>query len=205
MSLDIRPFSLDGLMRYLAVILSTSIGDKDIEAVLDLDTHLPLDLDGDSLRLQQVLINLAGNAVKFTQAGEIVVSLKMIAMSKSTIEIEFAVRDTGIGIAPEHLNDIFEGFSQAESSTARRFGGTGLGLAISRRLVKLMGGELQGAERIGRRQPIFLHPVASSGRQPSGYGRIDFPRRPCPAWQRASNFTRWSSMTMSQPAKFCTP
>jgi signal transduction histidine kinase/DNA-binding response OmpR family regulator len=149
MTLDIRPFSLDELTRYLAVILSTSIGDKEIEAVLDLDTHLPLDLIGDSLRLQQVLINLSGNAVKFTETGEIVVSLKMTAMSKSTIEIEFAVRDTGIGIAPEHLNDIFEGFSQAESSTARRFGGTGLGLAISRRLVKLMGGELKVQSELG--------------------------------------------------------
>jgi signal transduction histidine kinase/DNA-binding response OmpR family regulator/CHASE3 domain sensor protein len=149
MSLDIRPFSLDGLMRYLAVILSTSIGEKDIEAVLDLDTHLPLDLNGDSLRLQQVLINLSGNSVKFTESGEIVVSLKMIAMSQSTIEIEFAVRDTGIGIAAEHLDHIFEGFSQAESSTARRFGGTGLGLAISRRLVKLMGGELQVQSELG--------------------------------------------------------
>jgi signal transduction histidine kinase/DNA-binding response OmpR family regulator/CHASE3 domain sensor protein len=149
MSLDIRPFSLDGLMRYLAVMLSTSIGNKDIEAVLDLDTHLPLDLDGDSLRLQQVLINLSGNSVKFTESGEIVISLKMIAMSKSTIEIEFAVRDTGIGIAREHLKEIFEGFSQAESSTARRFGGTGLGLAISRRLVKLMGGELEVQSELG--------------------------------------------------------
>jgi signal transduction histidine kinase/DNA-binding response OmpR family regulator/CHASE3 domain sensor protein len=149
MSLDVRPFALDGLMRYLAVILSTSIGGKEIEAVLDLDTHLPLDLDGDELRLQQVLINLSGNAVKFTESGEIVVSLKMVAMSKSTIEVEFAVRDTGIGIAPEHLNEIFEGFSQAESSTARRFGGTGLGLAISRRLVKLMGGELKVQSELG--------------------------------------------------------
>jgi len=149
MCLDIRPFALDGLMRYLALILSTSIGDKEIEAVLDFDTQLPLDLNGDSLRLQQVLINLSGNSVKFTEKGEIVVSLKMLAMSKSTIEIEFAVRDTGIGIAPEHLNDIFEGFSQAESSTARRFGGTGLGLAISRRLVKLMGGELKVQSELG--------------------------------------------------------
>jgi len=149
MLLDVGPFSLDGLMRYLAVILSTSIGDKDIEAVLDLDTHLPLDFEGDSLRLQQVLINLSGNAVKFTESGEVVISLKMIAMNNSTIEIEFAVRDTGIGIAPEHLEDIFEGFSQAESSTARRFGGTGLGLAISRRLVKLMGGELKVQSELG--------------------------------------------------------
>jgi signal transduction histidine kinase/CheY-like chemotaxis protein/CHASE3 domain sensor protein len=149
MSLDVRPFSLDELMRYLSIILSTNIGAKDIEAVLDLDTNLPMDLNGDSLRLQQVLINLAGNAVKFTERGEIVVSLKMLAMHESTIDIEFAVRDTGIGIAPMHLSEIFEGFSQAESSTARRFGGTGLGLAISRRLVELMGGSLKVQSELG--------------------------------------------------------
>jgi len=149
MALEIRPFSLDVLLRYLAAILSTSVGEKDIEVVLDLDTHLPLDLNGDLLRLQQVLINLSGNSVKFTEAGEIVVSMEMIGMNKSTIEVEFAVRDTGIGIAPEHLNDIFEGFSQAESSTVRRYGGTGLGLAISRKLVKLMGGELKVQSELG--------------------------------------------------------
>jgi two-component system sensor histidine kinase/response regulator len=156
MSLDVQPFSLDELMRYLAVILSTSIGDKDIETLLDLDTRLPLELIGDSLRLQQVLINLIGNAVKFTGTGEIVVSLKMTAMSKSAVEIEFVVRDTGIGIAPEHLDDIFEGFSQAESSTARRFGGTGLGLAISRRLVRMMGGELQVESKPGAGSRFFF-------------------------------------------------
>src|SRR6202041_3241799 len=97
----------------------------------------------DSLRLQQVLTNLTGNAVKFTERGEIVLSLKLLAMSESSVEIEFSVRDSGIGIAQEHIEQIFEGFSQAETSTARRFGGTGLGLAISRRLVQLMGGELK--------------------------------------------------------------
>ena len=156
MSLDVRPFALDDLMRYLGVILSTTIGEKDIEALLDLDTSLPLDLKGDSLRLQQVLINLTGNAVKFTERGEIVVSLKMLRMSESAIDIEFAVRDTGIGIAPEHLGSIFEGFSQAESSTARRFGGTGLGLAISRRLVRLMGGELQVQSEVGVGSRFFF-------------------------------------------------
>ncbi len=143
MTLDLRSFSLDDLLRYLSAILSNTIGKKDIEAVVDVDNRLPLDIVGDSLRLQQVLTNLTGNAVKFTERGEIVLSLKPLAMSESTVNIEFAVRDTGIGIAPEHIEHIFDGFSQAETSTARRFGGTGLGLAISRRLVQLMGGELK--------------------------------------------------------------
>jgi signal transduction histidine kinase/DNA-binding response OmpR family regulator len=149
MSLDVSAFPLDGLMRYLALILSTSVGKKDIETLLDLDTALPAEINGDLLRVQQVLINLIGNAVKFTQQGEIVVSLKMTGRSEASVEIEFAVRDTGIGIAAESMERIFEGFAQAESSTARRFGGTGLGLAISRRLVRLMGGELQVASEAG--------------------------------------------------------
>ncbi len=143
MSLDMRSFSLDELLRYLAVILSSTIGDKEIEAVVDVDTNLPLAIQGDSLRLQQVLTNLIGNAAKFTERGEIALALKMIRMDESTVEIEFSVRDTGIGISEVNRQQIFEGFAQAENSTARRFGGTGLGLAISTRLVKLMGGALR--------------------------------------------------------------
>jgi PAS domain S-box-containing protein len=149
MSLDVRTFSLDELVRYVAVILSTSIGNKNIEAILDVDPRLPPDIQGDSLRLQQVLINLTGNAAKFTSHGEIVVSLKLLRMDESTVEIAFAVRDTGIGIEPQHLRDIFKGFSQGESSTARRYGGTGLGLAISTRLVELMGSTLEVESEAG--------------------------------------------------------
>jgi len=156
MSLDVRPFSFDAVLRYLAVILSTSIGNKDIEAILDVDPRLPLNICGDSLRLQQVLINLTANAVKFTEKGEIVVSLKMLRIDDSTVEVQFAVRDTGIGIAPEHRQSIFQGFSQGEASTARRFGGTGLGLAISRRLVALMGGDLQVESELGAGSRFFF-------------------------------------------------
>ncbi|HEY8022929.1 MAG TPA: response regulator, partial [Burkholderiaceae bacterium] len=142
MVLDLRPFALDKLMRDLAVILSTSMGGKDVEALLDIDTRLPAYLTGDSLRLQQVLINLAGNAVKFTERGSIVVSVKLARQMASQVVVDFAVTDTGIGISNEHLQQVFDGFSQGEASTSRRFGGTGLGLAISKRLVELMGGNL---------------------------------------------------------------
>jgi len=94
------------------------------------------------LRLQQILINLAGNAIKFTEHGEVVLAVKLQSSSDAGLVINFSVRDTGIGIPPEHCDHIFEGFSQAEASTARRFGGTGLGLAISQRLVQMMGGTL---------------------------------------------------------------
>jgi len=143
MVLDVQAFSLDKLMRDLAVILSSSLGKKDVEALLDIDTRLPIHVKGDSLRLQQVLVNLAGNAVKFTERGTIVVSLKLASEDNAHIVVEFAVSDTGIGISREHLQQIFVGFSQGEASTTRRYGGTGLGLAISKRLVELMGGELK--------------------------------------------------------------
>ena len=143
MLLDVQPFSLDKLMRDLAVILSTSLGKKDIEALLDVDMRLPAHLMGDSLRLQQVLINLVANAVKFTERGSVVVSVKLLQQADQQVVIEFAVADTGIGISREHRAQLFVGFAQGEASTSRRFGGTGLGLAISKRLVELMGGDLR--------------------------------------------------------------
>ena len=143
LELETRAFSLDKMMRDIAVILSSSLGKKDVEALLDIDTRLPQYVKGDSLRLRQVLINLAGNAVKFTARGTIVVTLKLLEENDSRIVVDFSVKDTGIGISREHLQQIFTGFSQGEASTTRRYGGTGLGLAISKRLVELMGGELQ--------------------------------------------------------------
>ncbi|QOY62871.1 PAS domain S-box protein [Lysobacter sp. H21R4] len=142
LSLEAQDFSLDSLLRNLATILGSNVGDKDMEVVYSLDPAIPPQLTGDSLRLQQVLINLAGNAVKFTHYGEVVVSARVVSRAEQQVSIRFEVRDTGIGIAADKLETIFEGFTQAEASTTRRFGGTGLGLAISRNLVGLMGGEL---------------------------------------------------------------
>jgi CheY-like chemotaxis protein len=97
---------------------------------------------GDDMRLQQVLINLGGNAIKFTSRGEVVLKLRVVERTDTDVLLEFAMKDSGIGIAPENQTHIFSGFSQAEASTTRRFGGTGLGLAISSRLVRLLGGEM---------------------------------------------------------------
>ncbi|MEO6170364.1 MAG: PAS domain S-box protein, partial [Lysobacter sp.] len=141
--LELQEFALDPLLRNLATILGTTVGDKDMEIVYDLDPAIPPRLLGDSLRLQQVLINLAGNAVKFTHYGEVVVSVRVDSRAQEQVSLRFEVRDTGIGIAEDKLESIFDGFTQAEASTTRRFGGTGLGLTISRELVRLMGGELR--------------------------------------------------------------
>ena len=142
MQMDPQPMRIDALLRELSVILAANLGRKNVEVLFDVDPDLPRCVVGDSLRLQQVLINLAGNAIKFTEIGEVVLSLRVRSMDGERVSLQFEVRDTGIGIAPEHQERIFSGFTQAEASTTRRFGGTGLGLAISRRLVDLMGGQL---------------------------------------------------------------
>jgi PAS domain S-box-containing protein len=144
--LEEHSFDVAALTSELASMLGALVGDKHIELILSIDPAIPRHLFGDSLRLRQVLINLAGNAIKFTGRGEVRLSIRHTSDGR----IEFAVSDTGIGIAADKLETIFDQFSQAEESTTRRFGGTGLGLAISQRLVWLMGGQLVVASSPGR-------------------------------------------------------
>jgi CheY-like chemotaxis protein len=141
---------MDALMRDLAVILSANAAGKDIEVLFDIDPAVPRRLLGDAMRLQQVLINLGGNAIKFTAHGEVVVKVAVVERDEDKATLDVSVRDTGIGIAPEHHERIFSGFTQAEASTTRRYGGTGLGVAICQRLVRLMGGELRLDSAPGR-------------------------------------------------------
>ena len=150
MTLDAHPFLVDQLMSDVSVILAAVAGNKSIALRLETDPGLPRYLLGDAMRLQQVLVNLGGNAVKFTEQGEVVVALRMAQKSATAVVLDVSVRDTGIGIAPENQARIFSGFTQAEASTTRRFGGTGLGVAISQRLVLLMGGELQLDSALGQ-------------------------------------------------------
>lgn len=147
--LDAHAFDLESLMRDLAVVLSGNQGGKDVEVLFDLDPHLPRKLFGDSQRLQQVLINLAGNALKFTHHGQVVVRVQQHQRCGDKLQLRIEVTDTGIGISADELERIFEGFTQAEASTTRRFGGTGLGLVICKRLLKLMGSELQVSSKVG--------------------------------------------------------
>lgn len=143
MTLDAHPFALDEMLRDLSVILSANVGSKRLDVLFDVDPDTPRQLVGDDMRLKQILINLGGNAIKFTASGEVVLRIRVLARSESDVTLSFAVQDSGIGIAPEAQARIFEGFSQAESSTTRRFGGSGLGLAICQRLVGLMGGQIE--------------------------------------------------------------
>jgi PAS domain S-box-containing protein len=140
--LESHPFRLTALLRDLAVLLEATVGEKPLALRVDVDAHVPSSVRGDRHRLQQVLVNLGGNAIKFTPAGEVVISVRVVGADAGSVALAFAVRDTGIGITEEQRARIFESFEQAEADTTRRFGGSGLGLTISRRLVTLMGGTL---------------------------------------------------------------
>ncbi|PWC82768.1 histidine kinase [Azospirillum sp. TSH100] len=173
-------FRLDDLLQTLAVIVGSAAQEKDIDVLFSVAPDVPLDLIGDPLRLQQVLINLAGNAIKFTEAGEVVVSVGVRSLSAGGAVLDFAVRDTGIGIPPEQRDRIFQAFSQGDSSTTRRFGGTGLGLAICARLVRLMNGTMEvdsdpGKGSVFRFQAEFGRHPAAAGRQSGGEAGTGWP------------------------------
>jgi PAS domain S-box-containing protein len=142
--LDIEsvPFEIDGVLDHLATVGSVKAQDKGLELLFHRDADVPEVLIGDSLRLGQVLLNLVNNAVKFTEAGDIVVAMKRLEIADEEITLEVRVRDTGIGMTEEQMSRLFQSFSQADTSTTRKYGGTGLGLAICKQLVELMGGEI---------------------------------------------------------------
>jgi signal transduction histidine kinase/ActR/RegA family two-component response regulator len=137
-----EPFSLKEVLQQVSDLFQLSIETKKLAFVVDIDPNLPARVVGDSLRLGQVLNNLVGNAVKFTEAGGIIVKVRQEERLDTMVSICFSVTDTGIGISPDQAGQLFQPFSQADNSIARRFGGTGLGLSISRQLVNLMGGTI---------------------------------------------------------------
>ncbi len=163
-------FRLDDLLQNLAVIVGAAAQDKDIEVLFSVGPEVPLDLVGDPLRLQQVLINLAGNAIKFTEAGEVVVSVRAVEVTEERTVLAFSIRDTGIGIDADQKERLFQAFSQADSSTTRRYGGTGLGLAICTRLVTLMGGVMDVSSEPG--QGSDFHFTAVFGNPAFGLGGL---------------------------------
>jgi hypothetical protein len=137
-------FDIDSVLDNLATIMSANAGKKDIELIIT-PPQMPLGrLLGDPLRLEQILINLVGNGIKFTERGHVELSVSALTISSQQVSLRFAVRDTGIGIAADKLTNIFDAFAQAEIGTTRHFGGTGLGLTICRRLVRLMGADANG-------------------------------------------------------------
>ena len=139
-------FSLDDVLRNMSDLFSITVGEKGLELFLDIAPDVPDRLRGDPLRFAQVISNLVGNAIKFTERGEIHVRIEVATSaldpSPDAITLRVAVRDTGIGLSPEQAARLFQPFGQVDASVTRRFGGTGLGLTISRQLVELMGGRI---------------------------------------------------------------
>ena len=149
--LERTEFRLGEILENLASLVGQTAAAKGLALRLDLPPELAgLALSGDPLRLGQVLLNLAGNAVKFTDHGEVAASVRLVDADAEQVRLSFAVSDTGIGIATELQSHVFNAFEQADNSMSRRYGGTGLGLAISKRLVKLMGGEIGCESQPGR-------------------------------------------------------
>ncbi len=149
LELESIPFDLSKVVHATASLLAVRAREKHLELLADVAPEVPRAVRGDPTRLRQVLMNLIGNAIKFTEQGEVVVTVSA-GGTDGGAAIRFAVRDTGIGIAPEHIASVFREFTQADSTMTRRYGGSGLGLAISQRLVRLMGGELTVTSEVGR-------------------------------------------------------
>ena len=143
-------FTLEDVLRSLGNLVGLKAEEKGVELLFSVSAEAPMALIGDPLRLAQVLVNLANNAVKFTERGEVVVGIDVAERGEESVRLRFSVTDTGIGMSPEQQERLFKPFVQAESTTSRRYGGSGLGLAISQHLVGLMGGRIAVESRAGQ-------------------------------------------------------
>jgi two-component system sensor histidine kinase/response regulator len=154
LSVERTELQLDEVLENVASLIAAKAGAKGLEFVFDVAPDVPTSLIGDPLRLGQILINYANNAVKFTDTGGIVLRIRRVEERDSDLILRFEIQDTGIGITPEQIGRLFQSFSQADTSTTRKYGGTGLGLAISKRLAELMGGAV-GVESVPGKGSTF--------------------------------------------------
>jgi CheY-like chemotaxis protein/nitrogen-specific signal transduction histidine kinase len=169
LAFDVREFSLADTVAQAARTMALRAHQKGIELAYQVDPALPRFLMGDAHRIKQVLTNLLGNAVKFTEKGEVVLRVAEESRTQKEVHLRFSVSDTGIGIAAEKQRLIFEAFSQGDASTTRKYGGTGLGLAISSRIVELMGGKIWVVSKLGEGATFYFTaklPIASGPAEP---------------------------------------
>ncbi len=169
LQLEQADFELETVLDRIRVAFSEQAVTKGLELAFDADPALPAGLYGDAMRLTQVLLNLAGNAIKFTERGSVLLRASKVEETGADVVVRFEVRDTGIGIAPESLGRLFGAFEQADGSTTRRYGGTGLGLAISQRLVHLMGSTIEVESSLGEGSRLWF--VVRLGRKGEGFAR----------------------------------
>jgi signal transduction histidine kinase/CheY-like chemotaxis protein len=156
MLFEYNPFDLDGVLSHVCSLFAAQAEEKNIELILNCAPSTPLYLIGDALRLRQILINLTGNALKFTEQGDIIISVSLVKEDTNNVGLQFSVSDTGIGISTFELSNLFQSFSQADCSTTRRYGGTGLGLAICKYLVELMGGQINVTSQVGQGSEFYF-------------------------------------------------
>lgn len=156
LSIESHPFNLKNTLKHIYDLLKVKASEKNVEFNLFLDADMPEFIAGDKGRLNQIVMNLAGNAIKFTNEGEVTISVKKTAATADGYTIRFSVKDTGIGIPEDKLETIFERFSQAEESTTRLYKGTGLGLNIVKQLVELQNGTIEVKSKIGRGSEFFF-------------------------------------------------
>jgi PAS domain S-box-containing protein len=166
LELEHRPFELRACVESALELMAARAAKKNLELGCLIDSDVPPEITGDVTRLRQVLINLVGNALKFTEDGEVVVSVRREGSGPIHL-LHLAVRDTGIGIPEERLGQLFQSFSQVDASTSRRFGGTGLGLAISKRLSELMGGTMWAESAVGRGSSFHFTFIAEPASVPA--------------------------------------
>lgn len=159
-------FELQPVLDNVANLIGDKASAKGLELIFDVDPQLPSHLQGDPLRLGQILINYANNAVKFTDHGEIVIAVKPIEETEQELLVRFEVRDTGIGVTPEQKEKLFQSFQQADTSITRKHGGTGLGLAISKNLAHLMGGEVGLVSEFGKGSTFWFTARLGKAKQP---------------------------------------
>lgn len=154
LELSPQPFSIAELLRETSELFEYAILEKSLEIHVDFDPRIPCNVVGDSLRLSQILNNLVGNAVKFTEKGDITICARLNAIEGDAVHVSFSVSDTGIGMSEAEMEMLFKSFSQTDSSNVRKYGGTGLGLAISKQLAEMMGGSV-GVESVKGKGTTF--------------------------------------------------
>ncbi len=170
LELETIDFDLRNVVEETAQLLSTKAHEKGLEMAVLVDPQVPSMLRGDPSRLRQILMNLAGNAIKFTEKGEVTIRVALEKEDQDQVTLRFVVKDTGIGIPEERMDRLFKAFSQVDSSTTRRFGGTGLGLTISKKLAEMMGGRI-GVESVEEQGSVFWF-TAEFLRQPKAVEQI---------------------------------
>jgi signal transduction histidine kinase/CheY-like chemotaxis protein len=174
MDIESHPFDLRECVESALDLIAARAVEKNLETACLFEGDVPLAISSDVTRLRQILLNLLANAVKFTEAGEVVLTVTARPAADGRVELAFAVRDTGIGLTAEAMRRLFQSFSQADSSTTRKYGGTGLGLAISRRLAELMGGRMWAESAGPGKGSTFHFTIFAPVAEPPSPGRRDF-------------------------------